>query len=341
MLEATDEEKERLSTELADTKRKLADVQSKLTGLEAADEKTESEKRKHLSKELADTKRKLADAQSKLAAPAPAPFPSGDETSYPAKSSKKGNRKKGAAGRSKADAALTEKLKTAAKEEKRLIEDVTRLEKSLAQQDTLTANLEKVAEETKVYAADLKKQLKEAIAATAAAEKEKGKLTVALEATKQTLSDVKAELASQEQMVVEVGAAVEAGRKREIEMMRLLQEAAMAEAALEGDLTATKQNLSNVQETLATMQKTVKEDPTMTEVEAKAKEEAEALQKAEATEEERRLVTDVIRLEEALAQQNTFMTRQGKIMQASQAEAASLKKQLQGGAACAGLKVTP
>jgi hypothetical protein len=61
-------------------------------------------------------------------------------------------------------------------------------------------------------------------------------MTVALEATAQSLADVKTELASQEQMVVEVGAAVECGRKREVEMMQLLQEAATAEKALEAGL---------------------------------------------------------------------------------------------------------
>jgi len=66
---------------------------------------------------------------------------------------------------------------------------------------------------------------------------------------------------------------------------------------------------------------------------AKAREDTEVLYiKAlkEAAEEEGRLVTDVIRLEKALTQQNVFMTQQGKAVQASKTEAASLKNQLQG-----------
>jgi hypothetical protein len=188
MLAAADEEKERLCVELTDTTRKLADVQSQLTKLAEAEDKSadtsstdgegeEEEKTKRLSAELSDTKRQLADVESKLLGAGVS------ESPYPAKpkSGKKGNRKKGTAG-STEDAVVSA---AAAEEEKRLQEDVNRLEKSLAQQDLLTSNLEKVAEETQAYAADLKKQLTAALAAaeeaeakTAAAEEESGRLTV-------------------------------------------------------------------------------------------------------------------------------------------------------------------
>ena len=50
----------------------------------------------------------------------------------------------------------------------------------------------------------------------------------------------------------------------------------------------------------------------------------------EATERQRQLVTEVLHLEEALSQQNAIVTQQGTIVQKSEAEAASLKQQLQG-----------
>ena len=132
-----------------------------------------------------------------------------------------------------------DKISESDDEERRLLADVTRLKKSLEQQDTLTLNLEKVAEETKVYAADLEMKLENAMEAAdaaearaVAAEKEMGKLNEALETAKQSLVDLKADLASQEQTVVEVNAAMEDGKQREIEMMWQLQEAAQAEAAL-------------------------------------------------------------------------------------------------------------
>ena len=367
--EAADEERERLSEELDDTKQKLADVQAKLEGVEAVDEE-----RERLTVELDETKQKLADFQSKLAVPAPAldhAF-ADDNSSYPAKPKKKGNRKRGAGNGKHASGTVVAEV------EKQLNDDVARLEKSLAQQDTLTSTLEKVAEETKAYARDLKKQLEEAMlekeaakAQTAAAQEVNERLAVALECTQQDLAEVETELASQEQFVVDVGAAAVAGKKREIEMVRLLQEAATAEAVLEADLAATKQSLSDIQETLATatlksgpeeaaeekegaeeveaegatvlaaagMRKDEKAAPDVEKKKAEAKARAKAREDTEvlyikalkeAAEEEGRLVTDVIRLEKALTQQNVFMTQQGKAVQASKTEAASLKNQLQG-----------
>ena len=261
--------------------------------------KAAEEEKQRLSLELADAKRELGDVQLKLKVAV-------DDVD--------GNKASG-----------DDKISESDDEERRLLADVTRLKKSLEQQDTLTLNLEKVAEETKVYAADLEMKLENAMEAAdaaearaVAAEKEMGKLNEALETAKQSLVDLKADLASQEQTVVEVNAAMEDGKQREIEMMWQLQEAAQAEAATEAELTATKQKLSDVQHTLA---KQKQKDEEVTEV--------EALEKQETMERERQLLTEVFHLEEALSQQNALVAQQGVVLQSSKAEEASLKQQLQ------------
>lgn len=318
MLHAASEETSRVMAELTDTKQKHAAVVLEIVALEEAQDEEKMRLNAELNdaqlklEELKDTQLKLESSLKTVPIQAPAAHPAKDVTKNNAN---KGNRKKG-------DRQIAEKLRVAAEAEARLKEDVSRLEKSLEQQDVITTNLEKVAEETQVYAADLKKKLSKAEARAEAAEKEKEMLAAALEATKQSLTDVKSELAAQEQMVVEVGAAVEAGKKREAEMTVLLREAADAERAMEDELATTKTTLAEVQETLASQE---------TELE-RAREEAAKAKAAgavAATEaEERRLVTEVTRLEIMLAQQNTFVTQQGKLAQASKAEATSLRKQL-------------